>query len=226
MNNRKEIISSIDDLQILERSGNVLANKTQSRTHIHGHSKDENQYIGPHGGQIEAPKISISSTTSEKVNLFIDGDDGFEFEVGFVNPGIAVREGNRVSILYCGSKSESANQITSNDYWISAIINHSTRKSRVFEPRVRQLTKPTPSAPRIVQMVAPALIIAGIPVFIASIYYGFKWEVGFFKWLIFWCLYIGAMMLFGWLGSAGSGALANDIVLTLRQRIDNILEKS
>ena len=212
--------------KIVTRTGNVLENQTLSRTHVHGHSSAESQYIGPHGGHIESPKISISSTTSEKVNLFIRGDDDREFEVGFIDPGIAVREGNRISILYCGKNSESVDEIISNDHWISAIINHSTGKSRIFEQRIRPLSKPTPAAPPIVRMIAPTLIVASIPVFIASVYYGFKWEIGFIKWIAFWCLYIGAMALFGWLGSIGSGALANEIISTLRQKIDSLLESS
>ena len=225
MKKRTEI-SSLDDLKIVTRTGNVLENQTLSRTHVHGHSSAESQYIGPYGGHIESPKISISSSTSEKVNLFIRGDDGREFEVGFINPGLAVREGNRISILYCGRKSESVDEIISNDYWISAIVNHSTGKSRIFEQRVRSLSRPTPAAPLIVRMIGPTLIVASIPVFIASIYYAFKWEIGFIKWIAFWCLYIGALYLFGWLGSIGSGALANEIISTLRQRIDSLLESS
>jgi len=221
---KREKISSIDDLKIITRTGIVLENQTMSQTHVHGHSDDKRQYIGPQGGHIESPKVSISSTTSEKSHLFIRQDDGREFEVSFVNAGVAAREGNRVSIVYCGKKAESVEEITSNDHWISAFINHSTGKSRVYEPRVRQLAKPTPTAPWIIRMIAPALIVASLPLFVASIYFGFKWHVEFVEWIAFWCLYIGAIALFGWIGTLGSGALANEILSALKQRVSDLTE--
>ena len=222
---KREKISGMDDLKFVTRTGVVLENQLLSQTHVRGHSSGESQYIGPDGGHIRPQQISISSSTSEKAHLFIRGDDGREFDVSFVNAGVAAREGNRVSLVYCGTQAESAEQITADDHWISAFINHSTGKSRIYEARVRPLAKPTPSAPWIVRMVGPVLVVAGLPVFAASVYYGFKWEVGFLNWVLFWCLYFGLMLLFGWLGSVGSGALANEILAALRQRVDELLQK-
>ena len=215
-------IGHIDELQIVTRSGTVVGNQTWSQTHVQGQSSGGSQYIGPQGGHVEAPKVSISSTTSERVRLFVREDAGQEFDVDFVNPGVGVREGNRVSILYLGNKSENPVEIVSNDYRIGALVNHSTGKSNVYANRIRGIAAAPVSA--VSQILGGTLMLAALPLFIASIYYGFKWEVGFVQWVLFWVAYLGVAMVFAWLFGPKNGALNDQAIEAVRQRVGALPE--
>lgn len=213
-------IGRIEELQLVTRSGTVLANQTWSQTHVHGHSSGSSQYVGPQGGHIDLPSVQVSSTSSDRVRLFVRDDEGREFEASFTNPGVGVREGNRVSIVYSGSQAASPEELVSEDRRIAALVNHSTGKSRVYEGRARALA--SPGGFSITGLIGLVLVLAGVPLFIASIYFGFKWEIGILNWFLFWGLYIAAMMATGFLQSSKTGGLAREITAAVRQHVESL----
>jgi hypothetical protein len=210
-------IARPEDIQIITRTGTVLANQTWSQTHVRGHSSGSTQYVGPNGGEITLPSTTITSSTSDRVQLFIREDDGREFDVSFTNPGVGVREGHRVSVLYVGNTAQSREQVVSNDVRIGALVNHDTGKHSVYERRLGQLAN-DPGDP-ISRVLGPTLVLAGVPVFIASIYFGFKWEVGFVNWVLFWLAYFALGGAIGLIQGSRNKKLTGRIVAAVRERV-------
>jgi len=145
-----KLVRRIDDLMLFHCSGTVLDCQVAHSTHVSGSG----------GGYNNIP-ISIGSSTTEHQRIFIQDDEGGEFEFSYSNLGIGVRKGNRVTIIYAGHKSGSKGQPI-------AVVNADTRKFVFLE---RALDSATPQGP---SGCAVAILIVGLAIWllIALILYG------------------------------------------------------
>ena len=152
-------ITRIEDLRTETLTGTVVGCKMWSETRVHGGAKAQTTYVPAGGGHVSTPEVTVSSTTTEKLHVFIRRDDGREFDQRFVHAGVGLREGNRVSIVYVPAIGGEP----------MALANHDTGKSRIYENRIPGLTTTTyasAGAKTLHQLVRLANLIA----FVALVY--------------------------------------------------------
>lgn len=159
----KVIIESLDELDIFTRTGTVVGNQIWSETHVSGQSKGGGGFVGPGGGHVSAPDVSISSSNTEKLHMFVRKDDGTEFDVRLTNAGISAREGHRVSLIYAANKNADANRVM-------AVINHSIDKMVVYDKSVPPIIQPKVGG--FLGIITPIFMIALLPLFLYLIYLG------------------------------------------------------
>lgn len=104
-------ITSIDQLDLFVRSGIVVKSETGYSTQVHGRGGANSDVV-------------ISSKTTEHLRIFVAEPDGGEFTASFDNLGIAVREGNRVSVVHAGNKAGRSG-------YAIALVNHDTRQDAI-----------------------------------------------------------------------------------------------
>lgn len=105
---------------------------------------------------------TISSSTAEKLRLFVRGDDGEEFEVMFSDPGFGVREGHRVSVV-CGK-----NQAETLGYAM-ALANHSTGQAKVFAERIRSIVDGVGDLRGCLLLASPVFILIFLAAFLGPL---------------------------------------------------------
>jgi hypothetical protein len=180
-------ISQIADLQTYTRTGTVVSCRMGLETHVHGSSTGGGGHIGPTGGHIEAPTVSVSSTTSERMHLFVQEEDGTEFDIQLTNPGVGVREGHRVSLLYAHGR-------TPDPWMIGALVNHTTKTSKVYTGRLKGLVSVPP--PPLVSMVVKIASLGVLPVFALTVYLWFTGGLGILAFVGIWAALIVGGFLF------------------------------
>lgn len=211
---------------MITRSGVVVSCQIWSETHVSGGSASRTSYIGPAGGHVTSPDVSITSTTAEKLQVFIREDDGREFDQRFVNPGVGLREGHRVSIVYVPDENGQP----------LALVNHTTGKSRIYDNRVGALLGRPPS-PLLLRLVTPAYMIALLPLHILTYYLGFTGHMdhlqgmmgpmgGFVEWVLWNVLLIAGMWVLPLFGGKTPKGLREAVVEALRRRVDGLLADS
>jgi len=126
-------IEALDEAVVVIRTGTVGGILNWSRSHVNAHTTSRSDAGTGHVHH----ETNVSSSASEEMRLFIQEDDGREFEARATNPGFGVRDGHRVSVVYVGSSQDQGRTPV-------GLINHSTGNSRLFEGDVkRQVGGPT-----------------------------------------------------------------------------------
>lgn len=205
-------ITNVDDLRTETLTGTVIAAKVWSETRVHGGAKAESTYVPAGGGHVSTPEVTISSTTTEKLHLFIKRDDGREFDQRFVHAGLGLREGNRVSIVYVPKIGGEP----------MALVNHDTSKSRIYENRIPGLTTTTYSSAgkKVASTIVSWAILAG---FLALAYFGFSGELSGSELLSYSGILIAGWILAILLGPKVPEGLRDRIKATIQQRVDAAL---
>ncbi len=217
-------ILSIDDLQTVTKTGVIMRCREWSETEVHGGSAQKTSHIGPEGGSVTMPGVSISSTVRNRLHIFVRPDSGPEFDQTFVNPGVGVREGHTVSIVYVPN--EGGEPV--------ALVNHDTGKSRVFESRVLSLLGAPPASP-LVAMIGPLYMIALIPLHLSTYWLAFTGKLnhldgalgrglgGLVEWTLLNGLLIGLMFALGLLRPGIPAGLREGVVGRIRSQVDALL---
>lgn len=215
-------ILSIEDLRTVTKGGVIVSCRAWSETHVSGGSAQKTSHLGPQGGSVTMPGVSITSTTSDKIHLFIRQEDGREFDQTFVNAGVGVREGHRVSIIY----------VPDEDGEPLALVNHDTGKSRIYEGRVPRLLR-APSAPLIARL-TQIYMIALLPLHLLTYYWGFTGKLnhlepvfgragGFFEWMLLNAVLIGVLFLLPMLAPGVASGLKAEVVAAIKRKVDESL---
>ena len=80
-------------LRYSHKTATIAGASNWSETRVRGSSSGGGGYIGPYGGTISAPSVSISSTVTSKHQFFLVSDDGQEIPVTLSNASLATRDG-------------------------------------------------------------------------------------------------------------------------------------
>jgi len=83
-------------LKFFRTSGIVLDAKRSSETHVS--SSGGGGYVGPYGGNVQAAQVHSSVVTTD--DIWIKTENGAEEQVSFTNKGIALRSGQRITIIH------------------------------------------------------------------------------------------------------------------------------
>lgn len=123
-------IISADDLYLFSRSGRAVDVQRHSRKHVT--TTTETPYVHPDSWQSRAPSTTTTITTTDHLTLFIKGDDGGEWQESFVDLRVAVRAGNRVTLVYGGDRWSRTGVAV-------AIVNKDTREVAVDVLQARRI---------------------------------------------------------------------------------------
>lgn len=220
-----EKIVEIEDLRTVTRTGTVVRCQVWSDTRVSGGSNASTSWVGPQGGHVSTPQVSITSTTTENQQLFIRQDDGLEFDQRFINTRVAIRDGARVSIVY----------VPDQDGEPLAVINHNTGKSQIFENRVQKLLGAKPGNP-LLGLLVPAYMLALVPLHLATWYFSFTGRMdhlepmlgrglgGIVEWTLWNGLLIAGIIIIGSLGPGVRKGLKAEVIETVRQRAHDAME--
>lgn len=163
-----------------------------SETHVSGGSVRQTSHVGPQGGTITTPSVNITSRVHDRLHVFVRDELGREFDQTFINPGVGVREGHRISIVYVPDENGEP----------LALVNHDTGKSSVYEGRVKGLLG-APPAPVIAKFMQ-VYMLALLPLHMATYWLGFTGKLnhlesvfgrggGFIEWILVNLILIGVM---------------------------------
>ena len=205
-------ILSIDDLRMVTFTGTVVGSQVWSETHVHGGSHGGSPYVGPNGGHVSTPTVSISSSTTEKLHLFIRRDDGKEFDQRFVHAGVGVRDGARVSIVYVPDEQGEP----------MALVNHDTGKSRVYENRISGLLGKPPSSP-LLGAISFIYMLSLLPLFLFLIYWGLTGHLSFLGWLGWNALLLAGMPVLAMLAPKHAKGLVAGVREALHRSVAEVL---
>ncbi|QLQ27758.1 MAG: hypothetical protein HZT39_05270 [Pseudoxanthomonas sp.] len=123
-------ITSSDDLYLFSRSGRAVDVQRHSRKHVT--TTTETPYVHPDSWQSRAPSTTTTITTTDHLTLFIKGDDGDEWQESFVDLRVAVRAGDRVTLVYGGDRWSRTGVAV-------AIVNMDTREVAVDVLQARRI---------------------------------------------------------------------------------------
>lgn len=140
-------VTSLGELSLINRTGTVVGVQAWSETHVQGTSSGGGGYVGPQGGHVSAPKVSISSSVSDKLHLFVQEEDGSEFDVRLTDAGVGVREGHQLTFIYGGTDAETSSEVMGRAGRILALVNGNTKQSRIYDNRIKDLVR-APGATR------------------------------------------------------------------------------
>lgn len=202
----------VEDLPMETLTGTVVSCQIWSETHVHGSSSSQSSFVGPQGGHVSAPAVSISSTTTEKLQLFIRRDDGKEFSQRFIRAGVGIREGNRVSIVYVPKIGDEP----------MALSNHDTGKSRIFENRIQPFVTTTYSSPenRTTHRILSYVNLIG---FLALVYFGFSGDLAWVDILLATLLLLGSMFAAFLVGPKVPAGLYDGIKAAIQKHVDDAM---
>lgn len=134
-------VTTIDDLYIFAMSGTIIDRQTESDTRVHG------SVANGYG--------RISSSTTETLTLFLQEADGDEFSVVLQDFPVQARVGNRVSIIFAGTKATQSGRP-------AGFVNHDTRLEALREAAIEDLAPGPAGAGRgCLLIVMPVLVFAG-----------------------------------------------------------------
>lgn len=136
--------ASIDEAKYFSKTGVVADAQNSATTHVHG------------GGGQNNTAVSISSTTTKHLHIFVRQDNGKEFDTAFDDLGVAVRPGHRVSVVYVGAKNATVGYAT-------GLLVHDTDRSAVStdmaESFVRRIN---PAVGFLIFLFGPLLILGAL----------------------------------------------------------------
>lgn len=112
--------------------GTVVDDRRWSETRVHGKSSGGGGYVGPQGGHVAAPEMSVSSTVTNQMQLFLVGEDGKEFDLQFHDIPVGIRAGHRVGVIY-------AENLQTGRVKSVALVNMTTGKSTIFDTGMKGL---------------------------------------------------------------------------------------
>jgi len=218
-------IVSIEDLTLVARTGVVVRTREWSETHVSGGSAKQTNYIGPEGGSITTPGVTVTSRVHDRLHVFVRDDGGHEFDQTFINPGVGVREGHRISIIYVPDENGEP----------LALANHDTGKSRIYEGRVAALLSP-PAAP-LNKAIMKAYMLAPLPLHIATYWLGFSGKLNhldgifgrpgaFFEWALLNALLFALTFLIPMLAPGVKSGLKDEVVARVRSQADMLLSSA
>ena len=134
-------ITTIDDLYIFARSGTVIDRQAESDTQVYG------SVTNGHG--------RISSSTTDYLTLFLRDANGNEFSAVLQDFSVQARVGNRVSIIFAGTKATRTGRP-------AGFVNHDTRREAIREATIENLAPGPGVAGRgCLLIVVPILVFAG-----------------------------------------------------------------
>lgn len=128
------LITDVADINIFSKTGSVLDVQLTSETEIHSSSSGGGGWVGPGGGNVSAPTVSIRGTSHERAHIFLRQDNGREMEIDIRDSGIGIRTGHRLSAIYAGPKSGDTGHL-------AALLNHDTGKWMIYDYRMEWLVK-------------------------------------------------------------------------------------
>ena len=128
-------ITTIDDLYIFARSGTVIDRQAESDTQVYG------SVTNGHG--------RISSSTTDYLTLFLREANGDEFSAVLQDFSVQARVGNRVSIIFAGTKATKTG-------WPAGFVNHDTRRETIRDETIQSLA-PVPKSGCALLIVVPIL---------------------------------------------------------------------
>lgn len=121
-----------EELYVFTKTGTVVGNQVWSQTSISSTSGGGGGHLHQGSGYVSAPTISLSSSSTEKLRIFVREDDGTEFEEEFNGLGFGFRDGHRVTVLYAGDQQSQRG-------YTAGVINHSTSNQRLFQSSVERI---------------------------------------------------------------------------------------
>ncbi|GGD90417.1 hypothetical protein GCM10011515_07520 [Tsuneonella deserti] len=128
-------VASIDDVNVFTKSGVVIDRQADSETSVYG--------------SVSGGRGRISSSTTEYLTLFLRDDEGNEFSVVLQDFSIPVRAGNRLTILFAGTRSSRAGRA-------AGILNHDTGVESICTATIEGLA-PRSKAGCLLLVVVPIL---------------------------------------------------------------------
>lgn len=128
-------ITTTDDLYIFTRSGTVIDRQAESDTQVYG------SVTNGHG--------RISSSTTDYLTLFLREADGDEFSAVLRDFPVQARVGNRVSIIFAGTKATQTGRP-------AGFVNHDTRLEAIRDEAIQSLA-PVPKSGCALLIVVPIL---------------------------------------------------------------------
>lgn len=142
-------IREVADIDIFTIAGTVLDVQLTSETEVYSSSSGGGGYIGPNGGHVHAPNVSVSSTTHQRAHIFLRKNNGQETDIDIRNPKIGIRTGNKLSVIYAGPKSAERG-------YMVALYNHDTCNQAIYDSGIeRNLKRMNPGI--------ALVILAGLP---------------------------------------------------------------
>ena len=205
-------ILRVEDLRTETLTGTVVGCQTWSETRVHGGAKAGSTYVPAGGGHVSTPAVTVSSTTTEKLQLFIRRDDGREFDQRFVHAGVGIREGNRISIVY-------APEIGGEPM---ALVNHDTGKSCIYDNRIQQFVTTTYASPG--QKTANNILsLVNLIGFVALLYFSISGDLSWDDILACTVLLMASIFVAIWLGPKVPSGLWDGIKAAIQQRVDDAL---
>lgn len=127
-------ITDVADINIFSKTGLVIDVQLTSETEIHSSSSGGDGWVGPGGGNVSAPTVSIRGTSHERAHIYLRQENGREMEIDIRDSGIGIRTGHRLSAIYAGPKSGDTGHL-------AALLNHDTGKWMVYDTRIEWLLK-------------------------------------------------------------------------------------
>lgn len=112
-------------------SGTVVSSSTRSETHVS--SSGGGGYVGQSGGYVSAARIHSNVKTIQE--FWVRTADGVEHSLRFTNMGIALREGQEISLLVAERGTDSKNG------WYVEIVNHNAKTRTTITPIYPLLTR-------------------------------------------------------------------------------------
>ena len=217
-----EKIVSIEDLRTVDRTGVVVRAREWSETHVSGGSANQTTHIGSEGGTITTPGVTVTSRVHDRLHVFVLEDGGREFDQTFINPGIGVREGHRISIIYVPDENGEP----------LALVNHDTGKSRVYEGRVAALLS-TPAAP-LNKAIMKTYMLALLPLHIATYWLGFTGKLNhldgifgrpgaFFEWALLNAMLFALTFIIPMFGPGVKSGLKEEVIARVRSQAEMLL---
>lgn len=143
-------INTIDELETFAKRGMVVSVQNWTEQSVQSHTT-YHQSTGPYVPTRR--ETTYSTSESEKLRLFIKRNDGSEFDVKFHDPGIGVREGHDVTIIFASNKA-------SDSGYPVAIVDHTTGKHEAFGDQIDWLLEKPPQFGCIILFAIPLLLAA------------------------------------------------------------------
>lgn len=177
-------ISEIEQLDLFTRTGVVVGHQNWAETSVSTSTSGGGGMVYNGTGHIGATTTTVSSSTAEKLRVFIREDDGAEIEVNFTDPGFGVREGHRVTFVFAKHRDEELGHAM-------GVVNHSTQVRAVLEDRLSWITpQMSPARGCALVLLLPFLAAGFIGPVVDAILFGTNQGVGYL-------LVGGAALFFG-----------------------------
>lgn len=169
MSGNEQPIRRVEDIHGFFRTGTVRGVGNWSETHVSSSSSGGGGHVTNGHGFISAPTVRMSSSNTEVMRFFMEYGEDDEEEVTIKGGGLAVREGQRVTVIRVSSRPGWGYNV--------AYHNHSTGKTHAPDGWLAwPLGKPPSSAMLLIApfigAVAGALLFSGAWLILACAAFG------------------------------------------------------